>query len=332
MGLDRSAVREHGIDAFRFLLMPLIVLSHAWFYSGPLPVEHPAYLLLLAGHCAVPFFFIASGYLLRLDPANPFATARWACGKLLPLFGLWMILYLGGAWFMGAAPPAELLATILQGGPTRHLWFLPALAFGLSAVSLCLHYVGVRWTWIMLSALATIGLLHATYLVWLGSPVRPLHGGMATAPFFVMLGTQLAHASVPRLPRLFAGAVLLTYLVQLVDDMLVSSAPAFTQYALPIVTAASIPFALAVFLFARSLHNHPLARWLAPCRKYVLTIYCIHPAYLALLAGLFEERGLTTALLMAGSSFVLSMITAALWAGAKKTLRGRQERPSFATG
>lgn len=325
-------MREHGIDAFRFLLMPFIVLSHAWFYSGPLTVDHRAYLLLLAGHCAVPFFFIASGYLLRLDPANPFATVRWACGKLLPLFGLWMILYLGGAWLMGVASPAELLPTIIQGGPTRHLWFLPALALGLSAVSLCLHYVGLRWTWVLLSALAAVGLLHATYFVWLGSPVRPLHGGMATAPFFVLLGTQLAHAPVPRVPRLFAGAVLLTYLVQLLDDMLVSGAPAFTQYALPIVTAASIPFALAVFLFARSLHNHPLARRLARCRRYVLTIYCIHPAYLALLAGLFEERGLTTALLMAAGSFVLSMITAVLWAGMKKSFRDRQARPDFATG
>src|SRR4051794_18353134 len=149
---------EPGINALRFLLMFTIVLALSWFFIGSIAPSDPAYYLLITAQCSVPVFFIISGYFLRWRDGDIFAVTRWAATKLLPLYVLWVAIYVVAARLAGLGSLGDLLVTFLRGGPVRHLWFLPALAVALSLTSLSLRLIGPRATWVAAIALAAFGL------------------------------------------------------------------------------------------------------------------------------------------------------------------------------
>src|SRR5206468_5505910 len=142
-------------------------------------------------------FFITSGFFLRWQEGDALAVTRWAAGKLLPLYVIWVAIYVVAAWLAGFGSFADLVPSIFHGGPVRHLWFLPALAAGLSATSLSLRLIGPRATWVAAIALAAFGLFTGTYQLAFGIDTHPIRGGILTAPLLVLLGTAIAAREVP---------------------------------------------------------------------------------------------------------------------------------------
>lgn len=293
-----------GVDAFRFLLMIPVILAHAWFFAGPDAFTWTTALPLVACHAAVPFFFLVSGSLVRWQEGDLFAVPRWLLRKLLPLFVVWISIYIAVAWLIGRDSLADLVGTIDQGGPTRHLWFLPALGMALSLVTLSLRLAGWRATWVMAVVLAVVGLIQGGYQLFLGYPNHWLRCAFLTAPLFVLIGAALAQRPLPSRPLLFGAALLASYLLQLGEDMLIASAPGYAVQRHPTVTVATFPYAVSLFLFARSLPVGEVIRWLAGFRSYAVTIYCLHPLFLMVLEEVLTARciglayGLTAVVLL----------------------------------
>ncbi|WP_205478532.1 acyltransferase family protein [Sphingomonas arenae] len=291
----RSTSMGAGVDAFRVLLMLPIILAHSWHFAGPVNPGLESYLPLMAGHAAVPFFFLASGSLLRWQEGEVFAVPRWLLRKLLPLFLVWIAVYVAAAWLAGRGSLLQLVGTIDEGGPTRHLWFLPALGFALSLVAVSLRLLGRHRTWAIVLTMALIGLFQGGYQLFLGLAGHWLRCAFLTAPLFVMIGVEVASRPVTVRPMVAASAAVLFYMLQVADDVLIASAPAHVPHEHPTVTLATIPYAFALFLLARSLSGGAILDRLAALRRFNVTIYCMNPLILLAIQPLIPFRGLAVA-------------------------------------
>ena len=337
-GLVRMAIRqssEPGVNAFRFVLMFTVVMSHAWWLFGwPLQRGNPSYLLLVTAQCSVPAFFIISGYFLRWREADPLAVTRWAFRKLLPLYAVWMTIYALVTWFSGwgavftvrewlssGSGVLVLLRDLGFGVTTRHLWFLPTLALALSITSLSLRLLGVRLTWILGATLAATGLLTGPYQMFLGAEGHTFRALVLTAPLLVMIGIHIAAADVPRRPLLFGAALIIAYGLQVFDDRLLATAPGYSPGIRTAVTLATIPFALCAFLFARSLPRTQFLQWISDRRYVLLVIYCIHPMMLTAIRAVWSNQGLLSTIMATIVAYGLSLIAAVLLGIAHRRLR-----------
>jgi surface polysaccharide O-acyltransferase-like enzyme len=316
---------EPGVNAFRFVLMFTVVLSHAWWLFGP-PIRSgdPSYLLLITAQCSVPAFFITSGYFLHWREGDPLAVTRWAMRKLLPLYAIWMAIYIVVTWFAGFGVVysvsawldsregfLDLVRHVGFGASTRHLWFLLALAFALSATSLSLRLLGERRTWMLAGAVAAVGLLTGPYQMFLGLDGHAIRAQFLTAPLLVLLGVHIATSRIPRRPLLVGLAVIVAYWLQVLDDRWLATAPGYaTTKARTAVTLATFPFAISAFLFARSLAPTTSLEWLSRRKHYLLIIYCIHPMILIGLNSVWDQRGLAPMLLATTFAFTLSVLAA----------------------
>jgi surface polysaccharide O-acyltransferase-like enzyme len=316
-----STSSEPGINAFRFVLMFLVVLAHCWYFTGGVHSGEPGYYILITAQCAVPAFFIMSGYFLRWTEGDPLSVTRWAMSKLVPVYAIWVLLYLAAAWIIGMGPFTELARTALTGGPVRHLWFLLALAFGLSAASLSLRLLGPRLTWVVTAMLAAGGLFNGTYGMWFGLDAHPVRAGVFMAPLYVVIGTALARTRIPRNPLLFGGAVLLSYLLQVQDDAFIGSFSTSASYNHWAFTLATLPFGLSMFLFARSLPATASLKWIASRRNYIIVLYCIHPMVVTVINWNWHRHGLASAFGVTVAAYALSLLCAVILSAAHQRRR-----------
>jgi surface polysaccharide O-acyltransferase-like enzyme len=319
MGQRRPS--DPGVNAFRFVNMFAVVMAHAWWFAGPVPHGDPRYLLLITAQCSVPTFFITSGYLLRWEDGDPFAVTLWALRKLLPLYVIWGAFYTLAAWLAGMGRFVDLIERVGMVATSVHLWFLPALAFALSVVSLSLRFFGARRTWILAGLLATAGLLNGTYEMFLGFGGHSMRASVATAPLLVLLGVYIRKTDLPRWPLLFGAAVLLTYYLQVRDDALIAAAPGYALGKPAAVTLATIAYGLSVFLFARSLPRTRPLEWLANRKHYLLVIYCIHPMILVAIGTVWHRHGMGSVLLTTTVAYALSTLVAVAFAAAHRGVR-----------
>lgn len=316
-----------GVDAFRVLLMLPIILAHSWHFAGPISPGLLPYLPLMVGHAAVPFFFLASGSLLRWQEGDTFAVPRWLLRKLLPLFAIWMTVYVFAAWIAGRGSLLEMLAMIDEGGPTRHLWFLPALGFALSVVAISLRLLGHGRTWAIVTCMAAIGLFQGGYQLFLGLSGHWLRCAFLTAPLFVMIGVEVARRPIPATPMVAAGAAVLFYLLQVADDVVIASAPGHLPHEHPTVTLATIPYALALFLLARSLASGPALQKLASLRRYNVAIYCMNPLVLLIVQPFLPVRGMVVAFVLTFAVLAVCIGMSRLWTRAWARARSHRRQP-----
>ena len=323
--------REPGVEAFRLLLTIPVILAHAWTFKGDQSVGALHYLPLMLGHIAVPFFFIASGTLLRWQEGQPLAVVRWSWYKLAPLFAFWMSLYIVAAWFAGRGTFLQLVASIPLGGPTRHLWFLPALGFALSLVAVSLRLLGWRRTWIITIALAGTGLLIGGYLSFWGYGTRWLRVAYLTAPLFVMIGVALKDLPPLGRPVWLGLAALGCYALQVADDLWLSTSAGYRLTEHPTVTLATIPFALVVFLWARELSSGTVVNGLASLGRFGLIIYCLHPLFLMVLLNAIPYRSYGMTFAMTLAALALSIAAGSIIQQVKKRgARPKQTRALIA--
>ena len=315
-----KASSEPSINAFRFFNMLAVVFAHAWWFIGPIARDDPRYLLLMLAQCSVPTFFITSGYFLRWQEGDTFAVTRWCLAKLLPVFLFWVVVYalLGTLVGLGSFP--RMLFGTATGAQFPHLWFLPALGFSVSMTALSLRTIGLRRTWILSLGLAAVGLFNGTYQMFLGLEANPLRVCVLTAPLLVLIGIYFRNSNLPRWPLLFGLAVIATYWLQVWDDELVTHAPGYIIGKRVAVTLATIPYAMSVFLFARSLPRTRLLEWLATRKQHLLVIYCVHPLILTLIGLVWHQRGFDTFVAVTIVTYGLSAVIAASLGSGRRRL------------
>jgi surface polysaccharide O-acyltransferase-like enzyme len=299
-----------------------VVMAHSfWLFAPPLGSGGNSGLLLVTAQCAVPTFFITSGYLLRWRDGDPLAVTRWSLRKLIPLYVIWAGLYTLFAWIAGLGSLAHLVRTIGFGVGTLPLWFLPALALALSVISLSLRFLGLRRTWILASGLAALALFNGAYQTFLGFEANPLRGNVMLAPFLVLCGVQIRLSDPPRSLLWFGIAALAAYWLQILDDRLITTASGYSAGRAPHTTLATIPFALSVFLFGRSLPPTSLVQWLAARKRYLIVIYCVHSMILTTFDFVPHGRGIAMLFATTTAAYALSLIVAFLLAQGHRQLR-----------
>jgi surface polysaccharide O-acyltransferase-like enzyme len=145
--------RDNGIDAFKYLMALFVIVLHllpdttlcpAGTLSWPMLVEQVC-------RCAVPFFFIASGYYLRVDRGFS-ANAKRALGNA-PIYVFWAVTYTA-IGSLHAAGWEYRSIWWLEGAYGFHLWFLPALIFAIILVSGCASIGGRRLAYAVAACLA----------------------------------------------------------------------------------------------------------------------------------------------------------------------------------
>jgi surface polysaccharide O-acyltransferase-like enzyme len=156
--------RSASIESFRVLAILSVILMHTGFVSSLSKFADGQFLVVLTGYLVwwvgVPYFLITAGYFFRQSIAtdeNPIAQLRRYVTPLAWMLLGWMCIYIvmsdywpgevvrQGLWqpfYSEALKNMHLLATenislFLEGRrPIWHLWFLPALMFSLTTLTL----------------------------------------------------------------------------------------------------------------------------------------------------------------------------------------------------
>lgn len=295
-----TSPRHAGIEAARLALCLAVVLLHA------LPDPVPPAMVPVAAACriAVPFFFIAGGFFLRVPDRWTWSILRRP-GKVAGLYAAWLVLYLLFFWVHG--PPWRPHGIdVLTGGAAFHLWFLPALAVSMALVASGFALGRPGLTLAVAVALAAASLALGSDHQALG---LPLFRGtrFLGAPLFLCIGVILARRGA-RLP-LGAALVLLlvAYGLELGEERLIARLSA-APFASHDVVLSTYLLGVATFLVARALPPTRAIRWAAGGGRVSLGVYAVHLAILLLVLPLAGGSGLLHALAAAGATFALATI------------------------
>jgi surface polysaccharide O-acyltransferase-like enzyme len=302
--------RDASIDAFRVIAFCAIVLIHGAAFKDPNPVSLGHAIVSLSSF-AVPYFFIVAGYFSAKSIRTP-RTALWRLFKrLVPLFIGWGLFYT--LLFKGSLSdlltPNGAAHFVYTGGAAYHLWFLPALGFGLAIYLLTKDRVTLRTQLGLAAVLYLFGYLFGPAHSAFHLPAAPL--GVRNGPFvsytFVLMGAVLASHPV----RLSAQLSIVLF----VGAAAVHLAEGFILHlmgGLPIdgvgYQLSTVPYALSAFLLATSFPS----RLFGSLGLSALGYYLIHPLFLYLLQFGFPSENLRDRLIIALLTIVASIISVQL--------------------
>ncbi len=295
-----TARRFPALDAFRLAAAVLVVTIH----TGPLGSIAPAadfWLTRVLARVAVPFFLMVSGYFLA---AHGWKDLRrfWLHTALVYLAAV--ALYLPLNLYAGDSA-AHWLRGLLWEGTAYHLWYFPALLWGV-LLARALARLGMPAALSIAGALYLAGLGGDSYfglITRLPAATRwysalftvtdYTRNGLFYAPLFLLLGAALAGQPAPRSYR---GSAL-----GLAAGLAALTAEAFRLRGLAVQRHDSMYLFLPVcmvFLF-RLLLSFNAGRSRA-ARDLSLLIYLLHPGCIVAVRGLAKLTG-TRALLVDNS-------------------------------
>ncbi|KQR75785.1 acyltransferase [Rhizobium sp. Leaf341] len=304
-----AEARLSGIDACRVVAFVFIVALHA--KSPFLPPRYGLPLEILP-RFAVPFFFLVSGYFLKVDTPKFSAFVGKFVQRLLAIYIVWMLVYLV-AWrlFHVDFGFATIVGLVVGGGPGYHLWFLPSLGVSVITVFGIARFFGDRALVAICLLLYGIGL----YYVALSAPLGPaVHWNFRNGPFFGALFVALGflirkHGWQPGM----RGALTLTTLGLLLSGVeravLVLADLATPSQAID-YTLGTVPFGVGVFAIALNLS--PRGRMvgnLAALGRYTLGLYCIHVLHLWWVQWLLPATSLGNVLIATAVTVSASVAT-----------------------
>lgn len=305
-GLGRLA----GIDLMRLVSFIAVVLIHA-VADGAMDHPFAADVIALSSRFAVPFFFLAFGYLL--SPRAPERTALRLLIRLAPPFLFWAIVYIlyfhhSLASLESPAMVGRLLITGLDG---QHLWFLPAL--GAAGVLFAIVQSRYGWRAILLLAIIFYALAYAfgPLRLLLDLPKMPFNtrNGPFFGLLFVTIGAWLRtrdiRITVPVALALFAlaGVLQLVEVAALVAGGTIEF-PRFTDD-----TLMTIPFGVAAFIVALAIPpSVRLPLLFARIAELSLGLYVVHLLFLNLWAHVFGIATLGACLGNAAFAIVSSVV------------------------
>lgn len=346
-----------ALDHFKFLSAILIVSIHAPPFYGVSDLMN-FILMQIVARFAVPFFFLTSAFLFfsGLDyedyrgRANRKRLSRYA-GRLLRLYLVWSLLYIPirilnnpVTGFAGLLWQLKVTARdFLFAGIASHLWFLTALLVAVCLVFLLLHRLNPKTILVLGGILYLVGLLGDSYSFLLaGVPILDsalqayrhifvtTNNGIFFGLPFVAAGAYFARFK-PRCgthPAIL-GFLLLTGCLAAEAFAVYFGASGFNPKSVDVNRWIFLAPA-AVFLFAALLQTNwkptPIAGML---RSMSMTIYLIHPMFLAALGFILPCFGLSNILHDGAVYFFLAVLLSTLSAWTAFVLKGRSRAIRF---
>lgn len=304
-------MRIQSIDFLRSVAIFAIILRHtveATFGDAVIHLDDSWFkgiiglVLRRLGVLAVPFFFVLAGYFASAKFRSSAAPAKYLAlytGKLLLFWFFWQAFYMlppiGQQNYLGylymsfcAIDPIN----VINGGPSYHLWFIPALIIAVVLVALLSRMFTSNIIFILTAILYCLPLtiftypmtspgshivtfLRAnTYLIDVLEQLR-LNWGYCVAPLCVYAGWRLAETKPSFNPmdslKLFAAGALIS-----VFEMVIL----WKVYQVPLTQAdylaGTLPMAVGLAMYAFSKPDMGRDGFLSKQGKYVLGIYGCH--------------------------------------------------------
>jgi surface polysaccharide O-acyltransferase-like enzyme len=288
--------RIASIDTGRAVAMAAVVCIHV----GPFKDQSPVLSAAIDQGCrfAVPFFFIASGYLFTrkvMGGADLGATTRRFLRRILAIFLAWSAVYLVAPGYtliaehgLGDGLLRNLRGNVIDAvthpvhsllvGTAPHLWFLPSLMMGIAILAAVIARGRERWLLPSAVALYLVGLLGGSYQA---TPVGfSLHTQSIHGPFFstlfVAIGWWLARHDVRTTVGVALAVAAGGLFLHFAEVGLL-----YRLYRVPLdlhnYVVGTIPFAIGTMLLALARPGLGAASPLPAIGRLALGIYVAHP-------------------------------------------------------
>lgn len=266
--------------------------------------------------CAVPFFFIVSGYYFREGRSLKTAIGT-PLKRLIPIYLVWLGLYIAvNRIFWPTLDSKTILQVLPDGGWTAfHLWFLPALALAITVLALSDRAGGQFLVAVVAIATAILGPVLSTYHFLLGIEQLPTWLSHAERQFaavtFISIGYFIRRTRVPSV-KVATVLCIATFVCMLVERAALIYL--FNQHeisnAFPLL--ATFGFGAAVFTLARSLNGYERIARYASWGSISLAIYVCHLFYIRLLQAQLPPLPGRTAVVFLGTALIATFTGMAL--------------------
>lgn len=154
-----------NIDLFKFIASLMIVAIHVYpLHSFNAEVDYVITRVLF--RIAVPFFFMATGYLMLSSSLQDYSKLIRYTKKILKLYLLAIILYLPVRLYQGALFSnsfGEILKAFFFDGTFYHLWYFPALILGIWITYFILKKFSFKLSFFFCFVLYLVGLFGDSY-------------------------------------------------------------------------------------------------------------------------------------------------------------------------
>ncbi|WP_180953522.1 acyltransferase [Bacillus sp. T33-2] len=284
--------RNYAVDFMKFFAIFAVVVIHTF----PADRVMGFFIIDTLSRFAVPFFFVASGFLFGVKIINyekSFTYFKKYVVKIVKIYFLWLFFYTVYdviiILFMQKNVTQELAKyfdgfTILNvlyygGGPTSgyHLWFLTALIWGIIFLFLFFRFNKINILLIISLVLNLIGLFGQSYSMFFKIPIST-RDAMFLGLFYITLGFFFAdHIKSTKLWRMDSKINLLFLcafsLLQVAEGFFLDKALSGSHGEYFISTIF-----LTTFLFIFVLNNKQFGKdlWLTKIGAKSLSIYVIH--------------------------------------------------------
>lgn len=288
-----------GLDYLKVILAMLVVMRHACQYF--LPTESIFYILNvnILSTCAVPCFFVISGYLF-FSKEN--ASIKKQCIRLFRLYLVWTLLYLPlnvSLILKQKLTVVEFIKNFLFSGSYYHLWFLPSLI-----VALFLNWLfrnrNIIFVCICFSFLFIIALLSEPYNFLLSEKINYLfklysslfitfRNGLFFGSIYVFIGKVLSRkCNFEILGNKIVILLILSAILFFAEGILVKI---LTNYTVINILATCLFF--STFLFIVFLRKNIIGNISALCWRQLSTvIFCSHPIMISITSRLCKAMHL----------------------------------------
>ena len=312
---NKIRCRNYSFDILKFILALVIVLHHT-------PSKYHDFLMPITT-CAVPLFFMISGYLLFSGEVtrermkkNAIRITRIFCWALFIYFIWYWIRH--DAFYSPNFKDICLFVFANNEPIAGHLWYLTAYAYALTIIAI-LSRIGKE---IFLFYIAAAGLVvYFSFDFW---------HICNNVPKYLTLVYCFRNFIFTAIPMIAIGAYIATKKVEIPMHYLVILSVAFTLLALleinyleanhiADVYFCTIPLALVIFLIFKNI-TRDKPNLISLCgQKYSLYIYILHPIFIKIIGNLFGDDFLLRGIL----AFVASLLTSILYVSINECINGR---------
>ena len=304
-------IQFYGLDITKFICALLVIMIHTAPFIEVAPNVN-FYLVQVMARIAVPFFFLASGFLFFMklnqegtwkDEENLDSLKHYLI-RIGILYLCWSAVYFlftlvswlkdGFQWVMLARYVRDFFFT----GSCYHLWFLPSLMVGM-VITYFLYFKGSRWTaLISVLMLYFLGMLINVYgALLLQIPVISTvykaytavfvtsRNGLFFAPLFLLMGAYFATAKSILTKRDALIGLLISFVLLALEATMLRN----FHYMNDLTSMYLFLIPLEFFLFSWVVQLQPKEHKIYPfLRKSSLLIYVSHILFVMLLTLIWK--------------------------------------------
>lgn len=318
------------IDIAKFISAILVVAIHTAPFSDISDTANLVYVQIL-GRMAVPFFFVASGFLLfrhfdlRKDLYDR-GNLRYLVNyikRIMKIYLIWSLIYLPLTIYGWMKADFSLMYFIrilrdfLFVGSYYHLWFLPALMLGACLVYFLIFRFGIKKTCITVFSIYIVGMfmnlyapaiLEVPFLAKLMDIYNMIfytsRNGLFFGGIYIFLGAAITYADVRLNKKQSLTAFLISFPLLIIEVILIEVNGFMYPLASMYLMLAPTVFFLFQYLLTIPVKERNIYKIL---RRLSLLMYVSHVVFSTVYANLFPEvNSFLYYLITLGSSIILA--------------------------